>query len=314
MIDTAPSAFSKRSVRIVGTIVGVLLFSAAVTAVVSRKEELGAVVDAVRAAPPWAFVLLALTTALTPVMTAANFYILTLRYGRVGPGEMTALILGAWLLNYLPLWPGMVSRVAYHRAVNRIAVTDSALVIIEAGVLSALASVAVAGLMLGVARPLGLTGWDGAAVGGSVALAGLIGACALCRSAAYPHLWRYFAVLSVRTLELGVWATRYALAVFIVGGSLSPAAALTMAALIQLALLAPVTPNGIGVREWAVGLSASVFAVGLSAEVGLAAGVLDRGVEVLVAVPMGLAAAAVLAEKRRRVKGLGSASADADDA
>lgn len=314
MSDLPPSLRSRRSVRIAGTIVGVLLFAAAVTAIATRGEDLSAAWDAIRSAPPWAFLLLGLTIAITPVVTAANFYILTRRYGAVRPGEMTALILAAWLLNYLPLWPGMVSRLAYHKAVNGIQVTDSARVIIQAGILTAIASALMAGLLLGVAEPMGLTGWSAAAIGASGGLAAALVAVHLFRSGSHPHAWRYFAVLSVRTIELGMWASRYALAVFIVGGSVSPAGALTMAALVQLALLAPLAPNGIGVREWAVGLSASVFAVGVTAEVGLTAGVLDRGVEVLVAVPMGLVAAGVLANNRRRAANIKAASADADGA
>jgi hypothetical protein len=124
----------------------------------------------------------------------------------------------------------------------------------------------------------------------------------IAHSARRPHAWRYFAVLSIRTIELGVWGLRYAIGATIVGAEISPSGALTIAALVQIAVLAPIAPNGLGVREWAVGISASVFAIGISAEAGLAIGLLDRGMEVLVAVPLGLVAGAWLARKRRQLR------------
>jgi hypothetical protein len=74
---------------------------------------------------------------------------------------------------------------------------------------------------------------------------------------------------------------------------------LAIAALVRLALLVPIAPNGIGVREWAIGLSAAAIAAGMTTELGLAAGLLDRAFEVAVAVPMGLLAAGLLAKWQR---------------
>lgn len=294
-------AFSRRTLRIMGMVLGVLLLAAAISAIVSRREATRSLFENALQAPLWMFIALLLSVALTPLLTATIFFLLTRRYGKVAWSEMNSLILAAWLLNYLPLWPGMVSRLAYHRAVNRIAVRDSARVIIEAGVLSAVAAGLLALLLLGVARPLGLTGWDAIAIGASGAIGSAAVAACIARSRRRPHAWRYFAVLSIRTVELGVWSLRYMLAFTIVGGEISPAAALTIAALVQIAVLVPIAPNGLGVREWAVGISASVFALGITTEAGLAAGLVDRGAEVMVAVPLGLLAALSLARRRKKL-------------
>jgi len=294
-------AFSRRTLRIIGTTVGLLLLAAAVSAIVSRQDETRGLIEIVRQAPFWMFGALLLSVALTPVLTATNFFLLTRRYGKVAWSEMNSLILAAWLLNYLPLWPGMVSRVTYHRAVNRISVRDSTRVILEAGVLSAVAAGLLALLLLGVARPLGLSGWAAIAVASTGAIGSAVISVRIARSQSRPHAWRYFAVLSIRTLELGVWSLRYALAVTIVGGEVSAAGALTIAALVQIAVLVPLAPNGLGIREWAVGISASVFVLGITTEAGLAAGLIDRGTEVVVAVPLGLIAAGCLARRRKKL-------------
>ncbi|MFI4854907.1 MAG: lysylphosphatidylglycerol synthase domain-containing protein [Phycisphaerales bacterium JB065] len=292
---------SQRAVRIRGAFLGLLLLAAAVAAIVSRRSATERVSDAFLNAPTWMFMALALSVAITPLLTAAVFWILTRRYGRVGFGEMGSLILAAWLLNYLPLWPGMFSRVAYHRLVNGIPVRDSARVIVQAGAVSGIAAGLVGVLVLAVALPLGITGWSAATVGVSGGMICAALALVTCRSAKMPHMWRYFGTTAVRTLELSVWALRYALAVRIVGGEVSADGALTIAALVQIAVLLPIAPNGIGVREWAVGIAASGFAIGIAAETGLAAGLLDRGMEVLVAVPLGLMAAGWLARRRKQL-------------
>lgn len=303
---------SRRTLRLLGAAVGLLLIGAAVVAIVTRQDAARGLIDSAAKAPTWMFVALMGAVAITPLLTAANFWILTRRYGTVCPSEMGALIAAAWLLNYLPLWPGMVSRVTYHRVVNRIAVKDSAKVILEAGALSGIAAALLAILLFTVAAPLGWSGWDGAGIGGGGALFCALLALVMHRSSRRPHAWRYLAVVSVRTVELGVWALRFALGAAILGEPVSPVAALTVASLVQIALLVPIAPNGLGVREWAVGFAAGVFAMGMTTQSGLGIALLDRGAEVLVAVPLGLIGAMWIARRRRKFA-VGE-SADADGA
>lgn len=299
--DRGRPGAGRRRARLVGVGVGVLLFAAAVTAITMRSDDLSGAISAAREAPSWLFLALLASIATGPLLTGASFHVLTRRYGRVGLPEMVALITGAWLLNYLPLWPGLASRVAYHKAVNRIRVADSTQVIVQASLLSALAASILAVLLIAVARPLGMTGTGAVAL----SLAGGLGAAALAliRSSGPEHAWRPYAALALRTLELVNWAVRYALAITIVGGSITAEGALAIAALVRLALLVPIAPNGIGVREWAIGLSAAAIAAGMTTELGLAAGLLDRAFEVAVAVPMGLLAAGLLAKWQRNALG-----------
>lgn len=312
MNEPTRSRETRRTVRIIGAVAGLLLLAAAITAIASRGDSLREVAGSIRHAPPLAFVALGLSIAITPFLTGANFYLLTRRYGVVTPSEMNALVLAAWLLNYLPLWPGMMSRVAYHRAVNRIPVKDSARVIVEAGLLSGLAAAVIAAMLLGVAKPLGASGPAAIALGLVGVPVGAALAIVFARDHTRPHRWRYGAVFALRTLELAVWASRFAASVWIVGGSVTFEAALAMAAIVQIAVLAPLAPNGLGVREWAIGLSASAFAVGMTAETGLAAGLLDRGVEVMIAVPLGFIGAACIARRRRLARTQSAPSADSD--
>lgn len=301
---------SRRTLRLLGALVGLMLIGAAVVAIVTRQDAARGLIGNAANAPAWMFVALIGAVAITPILTATNFWILTRRYGTVHPSEMGALIAAAWLLNYLPLWPGMVSRVTYHRVVNRIAVKDSAKVILEAGALSGIAAALLVILLLTVAAPLGWAGWGGAGIGASGAFVCCLLAFVMHRSTRWPHAWRYLAVVSVRTVELGVWALRFALSAAILGEPVSPVAALTVASLVQIALLVPIAPNGLGVREWAVGFAAGVFAMGMTTQTGLGIALLDRGAEVLVAVPLGLIGALWIA-RRRRALGVND-SADAD--
>ena len=55
----------------------------------------------------------------------------------------------------------------------------------------------------------------------------------------------------------------------------------------DIALLVPFVGNGLGVREWAVGLTASRQ---VAAAVGLTADLVNRAAELIVAIPLGLAA------------------------
>src|SRR5690606_18485027 len=73
------------------------------------------------------------------VVVSVSFWVMMGRYGRIGLREMAALIGVAWLLNYLPLRPGLIGRLGYHKAVHGVAIRDSAFVTILGMVATALA-------------------------------------------------------------------------------------------------------------------------------------------------------------------------------
>lgn len=294
--STEQAGVPRSRVRLLGAAIGLLLFAGAIAAVIGRGDALAASWQAAKSAPLWLFVALAGSIALGPVLTGLSFFVLTRRFGRVGRREMIALIASSTLLNYLPLWPGTVSRVVYHRAANGIRMRDSTRVAIQASLLSGLSAALLAVLLLTIARPLGVTGVGAVAIGFSGAAGAAILSVTL---AGRDHAWRTPLAVVTRSIELANWAMRYALALKIVGGSIDYENALAMAAVVRVAMLVPISPNGVGVREWAIGLTAVVLADGVTTSLGLTAGLLDRALEVLVVIPLGILCAAWLAQHRR---------------
>jgi hypothetical protein len=230
------------------------------------------------------------------LLMALSFWILMRRHGPVGLGEMTFLVGAAWLLNYLPLRPGLFGRVAYHKAINRIPFVKSIGATIAAIVCSGVAIV----VLLGIAALLHGQLMGVVAAGGVTPLVLM-----LATAAVMPGTTRWMPlVLALRYADLVVWTGRY-LAVFaIIDHPLSPAGAAAIACICQIALLVPLVGNGLGLREWAVGLAAGALPPGalttvgtLGTTVGLAADLANRGAELVAAIPLGLMSAAVIARR-----------------
>ncbi|MCA9312361.1 MAG: flippase-like domain-containing protein, partial [Phycisphaerales bacterium] len=258
-------------------------------------------------APPGLFLAAAALTLLTLAQTALSFWIITRRYGHVGYGEMFALIGAAWLLNYLPFRPGLFGRIAYHRTVNRIPVRDSTMALIWANVLSILAAAGLALVLAGAALFLepGSHLLTAAAVLPALALAGAAAYARARQPEPDPEVWRLIAALASRYAELLGWAARYWVCFRITGFDITWPAALAIAAATTITTMVPLFGNGLGIREWTVGIVATLLpagfvAVGTDAGAGLAADLVNRVVEVLVAVPLGVGAAFWLAGRRRR--------------
>lgn len=245
-----------------------------------------------QAAPPWLIaVALALPIA-NWLVVAVGFWILNGRYAKTRLSETVALIGGAWLLNYLPMRPGMVGRFAYHKKYDGIQIRQSARVLIESMIATAIAGAVMAALALaplqGVPRFMLLA----VPVFAAMCAAALLGRGA-------GDAWRLAVVLGLRYLDLAVWVARY-LAVFaIVGRPLAIEEAVAIALVSHAALLLPIAGNGLGLREWAVGLTAGLLpGSDGQTEIGLAADLVNRGFEVLVAVPVGLVCLGWLARRR----------------
>ena len=207
----------------------------------------------------------------------------------------------AWLLNYLPMRPGMVGRIAYHKAVNGIAIRHTGQTLIEGTVITAICSGV---LLLGAVLLRGVdTGLAWATLIAIPMIAGAIGSAAFWSSR--PVTARYCAAGALRVLDMAVWAGRYALAFAIVGSSIDLPAALVLAVASQIAMLIPIAGNGLGIREWLIGaLAAGMPAAmlgGADANLsqGLTADVLNRFVEVLVAVPLGLLCLGIILRRLR---------------
>lgn len=276
--------------RWVGLAFGILCLAGALAVAVRERAAFDAALGALREARPVAVIALILAFALAIPLTAALFAILVRRFARVSFGEMLALIAATSLANMLPLKPGFVGRVAWHRARHGIRPADTLRTVIEAIVLSA----SVAALMLGAVPLL-------RAAGAPVALALLapslpaLGLLAVARRGYGPLA---AAALLVRQCEFALSVGRYAIALELVGADASLESAIVLSCASAFATLVPFVSNGLGVREWATALilpalDAGTFAAGVSAEIVL------RAAELAVTVPAGLVAGAWLARIAR---------------
>ncbi len=293
--------------RILTYVVGLLLLIAAIVAVVSRADALGHAARSAQSASPWLIAAAILLPLANIVVISASFWVLTTRFGRVGGVEMGSLITSSWLLNHLPLRPGLVGRVGYHKAVNGILVAKSVRVVAEqfACGMAALASV----VLVSVATPMNLRLLLVVlfALGTAFAVAGCIGRSILLNAASPITLPSYAAAFGFRILDMTLWIARYWVLFALVGVRLDTrqAAAVTVAS--QGAMLSPVP---LGLREWAVGAAHALYGAGSipssgsdavdAMAPGVAADLVNRGAELLVCVPLGLWATLWLVRRLRR--------------
>src|ERR1051325_3569231 len=124
--------------RWLGFMVSAVLIVAAAWAIRGQWTALSNVGDVVREGHWWLVAAGIGLPALNWLLSGGIFYILMRPRGwemasrrEVPLGEMMLLIGSAWLLHYLPLSPGLLGRVAYHRAVHRVPVTASVRVLVE---------------------------------------------------------------------------------------------------------------------------------------------------------------------------------------
>lgn len=295
-----------RWVRLGGFAIGAALVVLAVAA--ALRQDPDAMARSLRALGeiPWWFVaLFVLLPLLNWLSIAASIWVLLARFGRLGLAETLGLIGMAWLLNYLPMRPGLVGRVAYHKAINGIAVRHTGQTLLEGAVITGIASGV---LLLGALLLRGVSAVPAWTLLVAVPmLAGAAGGAALWKSR--PLTARYCVAGSLRVLDMAVWACRYALAFAIVGSPIEPPTALVLAVASQMAMLIPIAGNGLGLREWLIGaLAAGMPAMLLggadtSLSQGLTADVLNRVVEVMVAIPLGLICLGIILRRLRRLQG-----------
>ena len=294
--------------------IGILLLGAAVLVIVRNGDAVLASLHAARNAPAWMLALAVIAPLANIVAVSLSFSVLTGRYGRVGVREMGALITSAWMLNMLPLRPGLIGRVGYHKAVNGIAVRDSVKVLVQAIACNGAAMVMALGCALLAAR-LGLRAWEMGTLLGLPAV--VLGATGLIMrkagiGAAWSGLasqpWRWVMATALRYVDIVVWVGRYALAFAILGSPLSLVGATVTALASEAAMLSPVQ---LGLREWVVGVTSAAFAgdIGVGGEAavvarGLLADMLNRGIEIAVALPVGLLAAGWIMRRLQAARGL----------
>lgn len=269
-----------------GVVVGIALLAAAVLTVARRHEAIGEALGAMRHPAPGYLAIIVLGVWANVALAALTFSVLISRYGRVGVGEMQALVAASGLLNFLPFRPGLFGRIAYHRAYNAIPAVATVKTLVHAIALSlAAGGYLAAGLFVSsrgwtplwvvVALPFPLLG-AGFAVGGL-------------------RVWA--AAAAIRLVEMLVWSARYYAAFALVGAEIEPAGAIAFACIGMVAMLVPFVGNGLGVREWAVGLAAPLLTPYVL-QVGLTAELLNRAAELVVVTAIGLAGIAWLVRRR----------------
>lgn len=310
---------SRRVRRIVGFVVGLVLLGAAFYFVAHNLGPAKSALEKVKGGAWWLVPALLLLPILHLPLTGAIFWAATppdaAGRARVGLLEMTALITAGNLANYLPLRPGMVARLAYHRAVNNIPIVESAKI---------LGTVVAAGL---VAAGLFLTASMAAvrASGGSIPqlpiailalplAIGLLGTIYF-RASAPTHssaLARWWMVLTLRYVDFGVWAARYALAFWAIDVQLTSAQAAIYAVIANAAMLIPLAGNGLGIREWVIAFAGPLIPgaiLGSSAvKEGVSADLLCRVSDICVSVLAGLIAAGWITRHLKRRAGVNSAA------
>ena len=288
--------------------VSAVLIVAAAWAIRGQWTALSNVGDVVREGHWWLVAAGIGLPALNWLLSGGIFYILMRPRGwemasrrEVPLGEMMLLIGSAWLLNYLPLSPGLLGRVAYHRAVHRVPVTASVRVLVEVLVVGGVVIACLLALVVIVGRAdtrvyAGLLGLPPLAHGAVFcALRGRSGAAPLVLAAA------------LRWLDVLVWMARYFVVFALLQRPLTIPEAAAIAAASQAAMQVPLVGNGLGVREWAVGLVGPVLpswmnaaSGGLSRGLGLSADLLNRGLELVTALPVGMACTALVARRQGR--------------
>lgn len=267
-----------RARAVVGFLIGIALFGAAIWSILTGDHGFDEAIGAARAAPWWIVAAVVLLPVANWLAVSESFLTLTNRYGvlaprPVGRAEMAGVIGSAWLLNYLPMKPGMFGRLAYHKHVNHIRYADSARVLA--------CSVSLTGFSLGllvlVAIVTHISGPTWAWCAAPAVLLGMISFATRKRGPwtgriAYAAFWRY--------IDSMIWVGRYGASFALVGHPLSFADSVTVAAVSQIALLIPVSGNGLGVREWGVRF--------VTLPIGLVADVVNRAAEMVVALPIGV--------------------------
>jgi uncharacterized membrane protein YbhN (UPF0104 family) len=286
--------------RVVGLCVGLLFFAAAVHFAMRERMEFAKAMEALRDPPPVAVFAVLASVAVGAVLTALLFHILMRRFGKVPFWEMQALIAASAFANYLPLKPGFVGRVAYHRLRHGIRAAHTLRTILEAIALSGtVASLFLLSLLS--LRTLKAHGIDmmGHTIEGEWAL---LVPSVLAVGAFWPRLRPLAQALLVRQVELALWTLRYWAVFQLVGAPIELETAIVLGSVSVIATLLPVVSNGLGIREWVIGILAPMIShEPVSTSQAIIAVLVHRAAEIAVMSPFGIASIVVLVRHNRRL-------------
>jgi hypothetical protein len=265
--------------RVVGSLIGIVLFAAAVWLIAAHANEASQAWAALEQPSPTALsVLLVVSVLLIPLSAAAQSLMLRRTSGVwVGMGEMSALVSVATLLNMLPMWPGAIGRIGYHKVVHGIPP-------MRAGI--AVVSIRLIGLVMGAALLTVVWVWPAGAV--AVWFAVLFG---LMTVGVWPSMRLVAWVIIIRWVDLLCTAVRYAAAFSLLHVDLQSAGAAAMAGTGEVASSVPFIGSGPGLREWSIGWMADrISHLPDALVVGVMADLLVRIATLVVTLPLGLLA------------------------
>ena len=274
--------------RIVGFVLGLILVAGAIFIVWHQRHSVTAALDAICHPSPLLLLILVTGTVGNVVFTGLFFRVLISRYGKVGWGEMQAVMASATLINYLPARPGLFSRLAYHRAVNNISLVDSTKTIIQSTVLSLCCAVylLIIALLMGEQQTWL---WGGVLLPVPLFFMGI-----------FRSTWRIWCLASlIRYLEYFIWAARYYAAFALIGYPLTASTSLIFASASTMVSMIPLVSNGLGLREWVVGLLSPVL-TSLELSWGVTADLVNRAIEIIMISILGSLGMIWLMHSRRK--------------
>ncbi len=288
---------------LVGSIVGLALFIAALVVLAREGVKLADLWARLRTTPA-PLLVLACTLPLANWLTmCACFWVLMRRDAVLAasaasrPLTLASMvpILGlTWLLNYLPMRPGLFGRLAFHRAVNAIPLTASIQAVV-ANLIAGASAIAITALAVALAAPA-LAPHARAWI-----LIPALPTLALLLASRFvgPRLQPLFLATAIRQADLFIWAARYLVVFAIINQPITLPAALAAAAASQAVSVIPFSGNGLGLREWVVGLlmpvlPAALLASSVTREHALTADILNRAAETLAVIPVGLISALII--------------------
>lgn len=287
--------------RITGGLAGFALFAGAVAAIIYGGSDTRSAVQRLLGAPAPILALLLLLPVANLMLTSLCFQALTRRYAFIESREMHALIAASFLLNFLPLRPGLFGRVAYHTRVNKMRVRDTARVLVEA-----LGCTAVAMLLLLATIALTRVSGAVAATFMGTATIWIVLVWIRARRTLNNSMRAYALATLLRLADILLWGGRYVMVFTLLGKPIAAREGVSLAVVANAASLIPLAGNGLGLREWAVGVVAAMLPSHGTSEIvietGLSADLVNRASEIIVAVVLGVPALIWVSRRMARAK------------
>ncbi len=266
--------------RVAGSALGVVLVILAIWLVASHAGQLSSAWASLRDPDPKTLlVFVGSILASIPVTAAVQQLMLYRMSGaRVNLWEMSGLISVATLLNMLPLWPGAIGRIGYHRVVHGVHPVRAGMAIVASRLLACGAGAA---LLAGA--------WIIADDGIRVLIAGwVVSWVALLMLSCWPRLRLASLAAALVWLDMLITTARYMAAFRLLGTTLSAETAAAVAGVSVVASSIPFLGSGPGLREWTVGWMASRLDYLPDALViGVMADLLVRAATLILLLPIG---------------------------